>query len=45
VMLYQPRNVRLVFRQKYGLAQPNCLSPVACLISSGLKMLRATRNR
>jgi hypothetical protein len=29
MMLYQACNVRLVFQQKYGLAQPNCLSPAA----------------
>ena len=31
MMLHQPRNVRFVFEQKYGLAQPNRLSPAAVL--------------
>jgi len=31
MMLHQARNVRFVFQQKYGLAQPNCLSPAPVL--------------
>jgi hypothetical protein len=29
VMLYQPRDVGVVFQYKYGLAQPKCLSSAA----------------
>ncbi|MGZ5234320.1 MAG: hypothetical protein ACXWC3_30290, partial [Burkholderiales bacterium] len=29
MMLYQPRDVCIVFQYKYGLAQPGCLSPAA----------------
>jgi hypothetical protein len=41
MMLYQPRNVSVVFQYKYGLAQPECLSPAA----SGLSNAVAARNR
>jgi hypothetical protein len=30
MMLYEPRYVRVVFQYKYGLAQPECLSPATC---------------
>jgi hypothetical protein len=34
MMLHQPRNIGFVFQQKYGLAQPDCLSPAEGWISS-----------